>query len=72
MSRRVLAKAAHIEISSDLDDQGVFLMRDDLQRWVMKEAPEKNWYSIREDLIPALLRAQYTGDFIFFIKQSYN
>ena len=63
MSRRVLAKSDHLEISSDLDDQGVFLIRNDLQRWVLKEAPDKNWFSIREDLIPALLRAQYTGHF---------
>jgi len=60
MSRRVLAKSDHLEISSDLDDQGVFLIRNDLQRWVLKEAQDKNWFSIREDLIPALLRAQYT------------
>ncbi len=60
LSNRVLAKAGgHIEASSDLDDQGIFLFRKDMVQWIVHSPDDKHWMSIRDDLIPELMKCQY-------------
>lgn len=69
LSNRVLAKAeGHIEASSDLDDQGIFLFRKDMVQWIVHSPDDKHWMSIRDDLIPELMKCQYkpfSDDFPF-------
>ena len=76
LSNRVLAKAeGHIEASSDLDDQGIFLFRKDMVQWIVHSPDDKHWMSIRDDLIPELMKCQYkpfSGKKIdnFFLKKT--
>lgn len=64
LSSRVLSNSGgHIEVCSDIDDQGIFLIRDDLVKWIMRNVEGKHWCSIREDLVPALLKNKYRGSF---------
>jgi len=63
LSRRVLSQTDHIEVSSDLDDQGVFLLRDDMVLWIMRNSEEKCWASIRDQMIPELLKNMYREEF---------
>lgn len=65
LSRRVLSQSdGHVEVCSDLDDQGVFLIRDDLVKWIMRNAEAKGWCSIRDEMVPAILKNQYRGDIL--------
>jgi hypothetical protein len=66
LSSRVLSNSGgHIEVCSDIDDQGIFLIRDDLVKWIMRNVEGKHWCSIREDLVPALLKNKYRGKLNF-------
>jgi len=57
LSRRLMSSSDHIEVASDLIDQGVFMMRNDVAHWVMANAEDRD--SIRGSLIPSLLKRQY-------------
>lgn len=64
LSRRVLDQSdGHIEVCSDLDDQGVFLIRDDLVKWIIRNSENYEWESIRDEMVPTLLKNQYKEEF---------
>lgn len=45
LSRRLMSSADHIEVASDLMDQGVFMMRNDVAHWVMANAEDRFGFS---------------------------
>ena len=59
LSKRVLAAGDHIEVVSDLDDQGVFLIRNDVAQFIITNCDDR--FSIRQSLIPSLLKRQFPG-----------
>lgn len=60
LSNRVLSRAnGHVEVTSDLDDQGIFLFRRDLIQWIIHSPDDMNKVSIRDDLIPEMIKQQY-------------
>ena len=59
LSRRLISSEEHIEVASDLVDQGVFMMRSDVAQWIMTNTEDRD--SIRGSLIPSLLKRQYLG-----------
>ena len=54
-----MAAGDHIEVVSDLDDQGVFLIRRDLAQFIIANSDDRD--SIRQSLIPSLLKRQFPG-----------
>ena len=62
LSRRLISSEEHIEVASDLIDQGVFMMRSDVAHWIMTNTEDRD--SIRASLIPSLLKRQYSGKFV--------
>jgi len=63
LSRRVMDECdGHIEVCSDLDDQGIFFIRDDLIKWIIRNFENNEWVSIRDELVPSLLKNQYKGN----------
>ena len=62
LSRRLISSEEHIEVASDLIDQGVFMMRSDVAQWIMTNTEDRD--SIRGSLIPSLLKRQYLGTFM--------
>ena len=59
LSKRVMAAGDHIEVVSDLDDQGVFLIRNDVAQFIIANCDDRD--SIRQSLIPSLLKRQFPG-----------
>lgn len=58
MPRRILNSSNHLEVVSDLDDQGVFLIRRDVANFIMTTCDDRD--SIRGSLIPSIIKRQYT------------
>ena len=54
-----MAAGDHIEVVSDLDDQGVFLIRNDVAQFIIANCDDRD--SIRQSLIPSLLKRQFPG-----------
>jgi len=59
LSKRVMAAGDHIEVVTDLDDQGVFLIRNDVAQFIIANCDDRD--SIRQSLIPSLLKRQFPG-----------
>ena len=54
-----MAAGDHIEVVTDLDDQGVFLIRNDVAQFIIANCDDR--YSIRQSIIPSLLKRQFPG-----------